>query len=36
MPFAKNDQIQIATIGVGGMGSGDTQLALQILSLIHI
>lgn len=30
MPFAKNDQIQIATIGVGGMGSGDTQSAIQI------
>ncbi|MCC6589489.1 MAG: Gfo/Idh/MocA family oxidoreductase [Bryobacterales bacterium] len=30
MPFAKNDHIQIATIGVGGMGSGDTQMAQQI------
>ncbi len=30
MPFAANDQIQIATIGAGGMGSGDTNYALQI------
>ena len=28
--FAANDKIQIATIGVGGMGSGDTTTALQI------
>lgn len=27
-PVAKNDQVQIATIGLGGMGTGDTQSAL--------
>ena len=28
--YAANDRIQIATIGVGGMGSGDTRYALSI------
>ena len=28
--YAANDRIQIATIGVGGMGSGDTEYALSI------
>ncbi|MFN7926185.1 MAG: Gfo/Idh/MocA family oxidoreductase [Bryobacteraceae bacterium] len=28
--ISANDQIQIATIGAGGMGSGDTNMALQI------
>ncbi|MBK5295023.1 MAG: Gfo/Idh/MocA family oxidoreductase [Acidobacteriia bacterium] len=33
-----NDKIQIATIGAGGMGSGDTRLALQIpgVSLVAV
>ena len=26
--FAANDQVQIATIGAGGMGSADTRMAL--------
>ena len=29
-PVSANDNLQIATIGVGGMGSGDTHYALQI------
>ena len=29
-PIAANDRIRIATIGVGGMGSGDTNYALSI------
>lgn len=29
-PFAKNDHIQIALIGAGGQGQGDTGVALQI------
>ena len=29
-PVAANDRIRIATIGVGGMGSGDTNYALSI------
>ncbi len=28
--YAANDRIQIATVGVGGMGSGDTRYALSI------
>jgi predicted dehydrogenase len=28
--YAANDRVQIATIGVGGMGSGDTRYALSI------
>ncbi len=28
--YAANDRIQIATIGVGGMGSGDTRMALSV------
>jgi predicted dehydrogenase len=30
MAFAANDTIQIALIGAGGMGSGDTNLALRV------
>ncbi len=28
--YAANDRIQIATLGVGGMGSGDTRMALAV------
>jgi predicted dehydrogenase len=28
--YAANDRIQIATLGVGGMGSGDTRMALSV------
>jgi predicted dehydrogenase len=28
--YAANDRIQIATLGVGGMGSGDTRMALSL------
>lgn len=28
--YSANDRIQIATVGVGGMGSGDTEMALSI------
>ena len=30
MQISANDRIRIATIGVGGMGSGDTRYALQV------
>ncbi|MGH9632484.1 MAG: Gfo/Idh/MocA family protein, partial [Bryobacteraceae bacterium] len=30
MPFAANDRIRIATIGLGGMGTGDTRNALSL------
>ncbi|HUS06599.1 MAG TPA: Gfo/Idh/MocA family oxidoreductase, partial [Bryobacteraceae bacterium] len=30
MPYAANDKIQIATIGIGGMGMGDTRLSLNL------
>jgi predicted dehydrogenase len=29
-PISPNDKIRIATIGIGGMGNGDTQTALRI------
>src|SRR6516165_12206559 len=29
-PYAANDQIQVALIGAGGMGQGDTRTAAQV------
>jgi hypothetical protein len=29
-PYAANDQIQVALIGAGGMGQGDTRTAVQV------